>query len=794
MSDVRHPMSGGTADAVVFLLVDALRHDYVGRTRFLAATAARSLTGQLEEPFGFCPRGAYFGGLTMAEQGYTNLFRFDPARSPFAWTRELAGGDDGDAALRAALRPGIVSRAKAVVPPFAAMYLDPLDIPLPWLGYFDVCEREGPASATVGYRSLFHQLDARGEPWLDLSWPYLGWTGPLTSGRVAGMALDTLRPAHRFAFVHLPELDMVGHAYGPGSRELQAALEDTDRLCELVCARVAELYRDPVIVIAGDHGMLPVTRRVDVAGALAATGLRFGAEIAYFIDSTMVRLWALTSAALPRALEALGACGGGRVLDAGDWARYGLTGIDDRNGHAVFLADPGVLFSPNFFDWAGTGAVRGMHGYAPDVDDNRAALLIYRPHAPAAGECGVLAARDLHPMFQSWLGLDQSERAVTGPPAATTVDGTTPSPAPGHWSSNGTAASDAVVDAHLAAIVEAVRHRAPDCAAIVLAGGFGRGEGTVVTGPASGRPQPVNDYDIVVVGARAGALDGLDDELGTALGIDFVDLWARPDLTPATPISQFDFDLRYGARLLWGDPLVLDKLPRHAPADLHVDEGIFQIGSRAGGLLLGLVAGPDGPGAADPAGFRDRQRGKFLMALADAWLMAHADYHASYQVRRRRFAALSTGLLPAAVREAVDGAFAAKLTGAALAPVPDAVAQCGEALRHLEAALGWDGDAAVVGDALTRTVARRVRAGHDWLAAAAARGLVGRPLPAAAPTAPATAIYRALLECVRAWADAEPRRRERIAAALAPEFTAATTPSADSSAAVARTWLTFFHP
>ncbi|HUU35530.1 MAG TPA: alkaline phosphatase family protein, partial [Vicinamibacterales bacterium] len=385
VSDLRHHVSGATADAVVFLLVDALRHDYVGRTRFLADVAARSVTGQLEEPFGFCPRGAYFGGLTMAEQGYTNLFRFDPARSPFGWTRELAGSAGaGDASLRAALRPGIVARAKAVVPPFAAMYLDPLDIPLPWLSYFDVCERVGPASASVGYRSLFHDLDGRGDPWLDVSWPYLGWTGPLTSGRVAGMALEALRPAHRFAFIHLPELDMIGHAFGPGSRELQAALEDTDRLCELLCARIGEIYRDPVIVIAGDHGMLPVVRRVDVAQALAATGLRFGDEIAYFIDSTMVRLWGFTPSALPRALDALAACGGGRLLDDDDWRRYGLAGIDARNGQAIVLADPGVLFTPNFFDWGGNGTIRGMHGYAPDVIDNRAALMVYRPHAPGS--------------------------------------------------------------------------------------------------------------------------------------------------------------------------------------------------------------------------------------------------------------------------------------------------------------------------------------------------------------------------------------------------------------------------
>ncbi|HUU36273.1 MAG TPA: hypothetical protein VMW48_19545, partial [Vicinamibacterales bacterium] len=188
------------------------------------------------------------------------------------------------------------------------------------------------------------------------------------------------------------------------------------------------------------------------------------------------------------------------------------------------------------------------------------------------------------------------------------------------------------------------------------------------------------------------------------------------------------------------------------------------------------------------------QRGKFLIAIADAWLMAHADYHASYRVRRQRFAALTTGVFPEATRAAIDAAFAAKLTGAPLAQVADAVVPCGEALAHLERTLGWHRDPDVVRDALARIVARRVRAGRDWIAGAGARGLVAAPSAGTAATAPAAAIYRALVESVRSWTEPEGPRFARLAAALAPEFAPPAGAAADLSGAVARTWLTFFHP
>jgi hypothetical protein len=767
------------------VLLDAFRHDYLGRTRFLQQIAANSLAGALEEPFGFCPRGAYFGGLSMAEQGYTNIYRFDPQNSVFGWTRELAGTSH-DSFVRERLRSQIMAHGRATLPPYAAMYLDPVEIPLPGLSAFDPCEQHAAWSRNVGYRSLFHILEDSGRSWMEVSWPYVGWTGGLTSGRVAAFALERLRAEHSFAFIHLPDLDIKGHPYGPGSREIQAALEETDRLCEILTARICELYRDPVILFAGDHGMLPVVRTVDVARALAGTGLRWEHDVAYFVDSTMVRCWFFTEHARRTTLAALSATGGGRIVSDDDKRRWGLTGIDWRNGEEIYLADPGVVFSPSFFDGSDRSAPRGMHGYAPDVPDNRAIFLAHWPRRRQSGHVGVVEARRLFPSFLQWLGWDPAQFTSVSPvTAASAFSGA-------RWSTNGTQATDAVVDRHFARITQEVRQRAPEADAVIIAGGFGRGEGTIVSDETSARP--VNDYDVVVVGTDGAALAGLDTALARELGMDFVELWARPSLSTQDKLSQYDFDLRYGSRLLWGNPLVLDRLPRHAPADLALEEGIFQIGNRSGGLLLGLTGyggAADGPGP-----FLTRQGSKFLIAVADAWLMALADYHASYAIRRQRFHDLAAGTFSPHVIASIDEAFSSKLHGQTLpASDVDTLATVARtALIELEHALGWTETPGALERVLTAAAPRRIQSGTTWLKRAEHYGLAATGAGQADTVGCVQAIYRGCLHGVRHWPADAAARTAGVEQALVPHF-AFTTDLTGRAAlgAVAQTWLSFFH-
>src|SRR5882724_9634453 len=79
----------------LLVLVDALRPDYVKRAPYLKHLAASGATGVLRECFGFVPRAAYFGGLNAEQYGFTNMYCFDPAGSPFGLARALPASPAG---------------------------------------------------------------------------------------------------------------------------------------------------------------------------------------------------------------------------------------------------------------------------------------------------------------------------------------------------------------------------------------------------------------------------------------------------------------------------------------------------------------------------------------------------------------------------------------------------------------------------------------------------------------------------------------------------------------------------
>jgi len=171
----------------------------------------------------------------------------------------------------------------------------------------------------------------------------------------------------------------------------------------------------------------------------------------------------------------------------------------------------------------------------------------------------------------------------------------------------------------LGTIVDAVRAADPHLVALVLTGGFSRGEGTVRDGA------PINDYDLVAVRSRPGgdarmqALGNrLSDEIG--LEVDLLPVW-RARL-PRVGRKLFWLDLRLGGRVLDGDPSVLASLPQLSPGDLDPVEGARLLGNRAAGLILALPAPSELPDARLVA----IQSAKAVLAAMDATLLHEGLY------------------------------------------------------------------------------------------------------------------------------------------------------------------------
>lgn len=654
MSRSDHPIT-------LMLLVDALRPDYLTHAPYLRRLAERSATGALRECFGFVPRQAYFGGLSAEEYGFTNMFCFDPDNSPFRMARCFPA--EAGAEVRRELsgaRRMVDERAKEQLSYFAKNYGTSVEIPLPYAPYFDLVERRAPWDPQVGYRSCFAILDELRIPWMQWMWPDTNKLRDRSDRGIVEQVLKDLTPQHQLLCVHLQELDGLGHAFGPNSAQLQKGVAQTDELVARLVDTLRERFREVKIVLFGDHGMVNVTRTLDVARVLEGTKLRFGVDYAYFLDSTMARLWFFHADARATVEAALRPLGGGRWLDAEDMKHYGIAGCDRRNAEAVFLADPGVLIFPNFFQASGK-PIPGMHGYDPDCADNLGFFLLHdesRPELPG-NALGKVDPPTIFPLLLRCLGLEPARfTKVPVPqakPAAETKNRYTLDPSP---------AADAMVQNHLDRILAALKNTVGEVEAVVLTGSFGRGEGGVFR-DAAGQLQPVNDYDLIVVDRRnlGNSLHTLGRSIARELEIDFVDMSQSDGVWANMPLTIFNYDLKYGSQVIAGDRAVLDRLPAYASASIPVYELLRLLLNRTGGLLSGLRGEfLDGSNPApDAQRYLTNQVVKAYLALGDWYLWKWQGYDSSYAKRRERFNALARGaqLSPDLVAK-IDQAYALK--------------------------------------------------------------------------------------------------------------------------------------
>lgn len=642
----------------LLLLLDAFRPDYLQHTPFIRSLAQESATGFMRECFGFLPRAAYFGGLDAGQSGFTNMYCFDPENSVFSSTRALSAHYwDATPERQSELRQFVDQRARERLPAFAKHYVSSAQIPLGFLPFFDLVEKRAPWDARVGYKSLFALLDKKNIAWHQCAWPETNYLAEHTDQAIVRHTLAELQPEHRFAYVHLQELDGTGHVHGPNSAALQNRLTDTDRLCRELIEALRQRYTTVNVVIFGDHGMVNITRTLDVATTLASTQLKFGVDFAYFLDSTMVRFWFYHRRAKAAIIEAFQNVPGGHILSEAEMQHFGIAECDRRNAEMIFLADPGVLLFPNFFQGEGE-PIKGMHGYDPDCPDNLGFFLVHNANRPewAAGSVGKVNPPELFPLVLELMGFNAAEYTPTKAPAISSADKTED-----RFTSHPELAAEQLVQNQLKQIADKIESRVGKTEAIVLSGSFGRGEGGVFK-DTSGQYHPVNDYDLLVVDSRdlSGPLKGLGNDFARELGIDFVDLGYSDGRWENLPLTVFNYDLKHGSRVIAGNPAVLDRIPAYASAEMPIYEAVKLLLNRTAGMLSGMRGNfltGEKP-LVDEQRYLTNQIVKALLAIGDWHLLRWGGYDSSYSLRRQRFAALTPGAGIAADSAArIDRAF-----------------------------------------------------------------------------------------------------------------------------------------
>lgn len=189
--------------------------------------------------------------------------------------------------------------------------------------------------------------------------------------------------------------------------------------------------------------------------------------------------------------------------------------------------------------------------------------------------------------------------------------------------------------------------------AILLGGGYGRGEGGVLRTPAGDRPYNDLEFYVFVRGnrhlneARFGrALHVLGEILTPQAGIEVEFKITSMAELAARPVSMFSYDLLSGHQRLAGSEDILALGAHHRdPAQIPLSEATRLLMNRCSGLLFARERLARPIFTAADADFVRRNIAKAELALGDAVLVALGRYHWSARERHRlleRIAAVET--------------------------------------------------------------------------------------------------------------------------------------------------------
>lgn len=189
--------------------------------------------------------------------------------------------------------------------------------------------------------------------------------------------------------------------------------------------------------------------------------------------------------------------------------------------------------------------------------------------------------------------------------------------------------------------------------AILLGGGYGRGEGGVLRGKSGDRPYNDLECYVAIKGNRhvnelryRRRLDVLGEILTHLADVEVEFKITSLSEIASRPTGMFLYDLAAGHRLLWSNPSAapgasLD--PHRNPENIPQAEATRLLMNRCSGLLFARARFAERPFTPSAADFVGRNIAKAQLAFGDALLAANGRYHWSCRERHRRLADLAQG-------------------------------------------------------------------------------------------------------------------------------------------------------
>jgi hypothetical protein len=203
---------------------------------------------------------------------------------------------------------------------------------------------------------------------------------------------------------------------------------------------------------------------------------------------------------------------------------------------------------------------------------------------------------------------------------------------------------DQMLDKFLDRISKAVEDSefSKEIAAVILGGGYGRGEGGVFI-CADGNKKLYNDLDLFIITRNLGcdkinninkAMSALGKQLTEEIGVD-IDFGPAKNIRDLSklPFTMMWQELREGHIVIYGNKDILDSLPDYSLNELPFTEGVRLLLNRGTGLLFAKKKLEAGLSDEDERDFIGRNLYKAALACGDVFLLANHKYSSSTKKR-----------------------------------------------------------------------------------------------------------------------------------------------------------------
>lgn len=363
----------------IFVLVDALKSTYLTQANmpFLYNLALRGFYIKKIIPCaGFCERSEIFSGLDGYDTGNFTAIGFMPQESQYKNDSFLLHLFEAFNFLPERIRYKLFSKWRIRVGRRMNSYR------IPYLSLKNFALTEDGGKKIIQHDTIFDELQKKGLTYTMEAFTSLSDLSSRLNGKsIISFAKESVNQGIDFIPLYIGTIDSIGHQYGSDIEKINPYLRDVDKqLEELYYLAMSNKYS---FCVLGDHGMVPVSEKIDVMKIVSSTNLQIRKDYEVFYDSTTVRFWFFNKNAEEKIREILKdkLCDKGMIVDKNNFTtfRIPLDLLNDDNlpiyGHIVWCAKPGILISPDYFH-SKNASENGMHGYLEIVKGEGTGLFV----------------------------------------------------------------------------------------------------------------------------------------------------------------------------------------------------------------------------------------------------------------------------------------------------------------------------------------------------------------------------------------------------------------------------------